>query len=360
MKNHLRLTSLSVCITLLLVTMSYCSKSKKDFAANNNKDYTELIEKSKAKQEHILEFKKKMEYYRDNPGLKSGDELLQIDATIIDWEATINFTYCHAYLELSDIVEYDIVLDIPLIKGDSITIANASDKYYNNILETIQNKFIETDYIDKKLMCVDLEPINGGDSLKINIFVGLEVSDIPPLLDWIYGEKQGECGTNAYATIYDAAIILAIDVRNHFYQEPPANCRWYFTDIIAYEDNNPTLVPNPDDQPYYYPGVITDNYKDYMIYYAHQIVAPGLSDDVRCVESLSEKGFYRQSYINITQGHIEDAPVYLEGQMKFYTCDYTGLELNFGTYYYLTHKLETRLGRRFCECTISVEDISQY
>ena len=248
MKNNLKTIIVLLSTVVLVLTLSYCNKSNSErLTSENQSDGQGLIEKSKAMQEHILEFKTRMEFYRDNPDLKSGEEKIQIDATILDWEATINFTYCYTYLELSDIIEYDVVLNIPLINGDSITIANASDKYYNNILETIKDKFIETDYADKKLMCVDLEPVNGGDSLHINIFVGLEDNNVPPLYDWYYGKTLGVCGTNLFQLKWDAALIIGSEVRDHFYEAPPVNCRWYFIDNIDYIDYGEYSTTNPDD-----------------------------------------------------------------------------------------------------------------
>ena len=99
-----------------------------------------------------------------------------------------------------------------------------------------------------------------------------------------------------------------------------------------------------------------------MIYYAQDNIQPGLIEDVTCVESLTEKGFYKQNYIDITQIHIGNSPVYLEGQMKFNTCDYFGTrDYNYDDgYYYLQHILTTKLGRRFVAISIGVEDITNY
>ena len=103
--------------------------------------------------------------------------------------------------------------------------------------------------------------------------------------------------------------------------------------------------------------IIIDNYKDYLIYYAHQNVQPGLSEDVRCVERLTEKGFYKQNYIDITQDYLDDAPYYLLGRMKYNTSHYEGKEIEENSVIILKHILKTKIGSRFIECSIEVEDI---
>ncbi len=322
------------------------------------------VDPSEAMVAHILEFKDRMAHYRENPNMKGSEQLLQIDSTILDWEATINLTYCHAYLDLGEMVVFDTILDIPLVEGDSITIAKASEKYYDNILESIQDKYFMAEFTEKRLVSVDLEPVNGGDSLWISLVVGNPAQPSFPNYDWYWGLKKGVCETSLYFDEKDAAIVLAEEVRNHFYQAPPENCRWFFTNIITYEDLNETPIINPYDEPYYFPGtdIKEDNYCDYMIYYAHESVAPGLIEDVMCIEASTEKLFYKQSYINITQEHINESPIFLEGHMKVQTCTYSGVRIydELSEKHFLRHELVTDLGRRFAACSIEIEDIAQY
>jgi hypothetical protein len=294
-----------------------------------------------------------MQSHHDNPNLKGSEALLQINATILDWEAAINLTYCHSNLDLGEIVVFDTVLDIPLVKGDSITIAKAAEKYFDNILESIQGKYFTAEFSEKRLVSVDLEPVNGGDSLAISLMVGNPNLNSYPLYDWYWGKKEGVCVSHQYFGEKDAAIVLAGEVRDYFYTAPPENCRWTYTDIKTFYDKKPLLYPNPND-------LEEDNYQDYMIYYAHEDVADGLTEDVRCIEGMTEKGFYKQSYLSITQQHINNSPIYLEGHMKLQSCAYFGLEIYDGDGHYLKHELTTHLGRRFLACSISLEDIAQY
>ncbi|OFZ08183.1 MAG: hypothetical protein A2338_05060 [Bacteroidetes bacterium RIFOXYB12_FULL_41_6] len=341
-----------------MVLVNGCKKEN----TNTQVKQTVVDDGSEAITAHILAFKERMAYYHENPNLKGSEQLLQIDSTILDWEATINLTYCHSYLDLGEMVVFDTILDIPLVEGDSITMLKASEKYFDNILESIQDKYFMAEFTEKRLVSVDLEPVNGGDSLSISLMVGNPNLNVDPLYDWYWGKKEGVCVSHQYFGEKDAAIVLAGEVRDYFYTAPPENCRWIFTNIITYTDDNTTPVLNPDDEPFYYPGtnIEIDNYCDYMIYYAHEDILPGLTEDVRCIESLTEKGFYKQSYLSITQQHINNSPIYLEGHMKLQSCAYFGLEIHDGDGHYLKHELTTHLGRRFAACSISLEDIAQY
>ena len=307
---------------------------------------------SDAMLDHILTFKNLMQTHHDNSNLKSGEQLLAINSTILDWEAAINLTYCHTNLDLAEIVVFDTVLDIPLVEGDKITVTKASEKYFNNILESIQNKYFTAEFSDKRLVSVDLEPVNGGDSLSINLIIGNPIIPYYPSGDWKYGDDLGQCDGGLYAPL-DAADVLAMDVRNYFYQDPPANCRWTFTNITEYVIDRPTDYLNTNDDE-------IDNYCDYLIYYAIDNVTPYATDAVTCIEHDDEEAFYRQNYIYFTQKFLDDAPVFLEGKMKYQTSIYVGEEKYKDGHYYLIHKLVTKLGRRFLACTVPIEDIAQY
>jgi len=337
-----------------VVVVNGCKKEN----TNAQVQQTVMDEGSEAMVAHILEFKERMAYYRENPNLKGSEQLLQIDSTILDWEATINLTFCHSYLDLGEMVVFDTILDIPLVEGDSITMLKASEKYFDNILESIQDKYFMAEFTEKRLVSVDLEPVNGGDSLSINLIIGNPIIPYYPSGDWKYGDNLGQCDGGLYAPL-DAADVLAMDVRNYFYQDPPTNCRWSFTNITDYVKENPLDYPNTNDVPHYNNNKI-DNYCDYLIYYAIDNVTPYGTDEVICIEHDDEEAFYRQNYINFTQKCLDDAPVFLEGKMKYQTSIYIGEEKYNDGHYYLRHKLITRLGRRFAACSIPIEDISQY
>ena len=304
---------------------------------------------SKAMIAHILAFKQKMQYYKDNTGLRS-DEKEQVDSTVLDWESTINLTYCYSYLELSDSRVYDTTLVLPPVSQDSMLMSDISNKYYNEIVYAVQAQYFKAPFADsvKKLMAVDLEKTTGGDSLHIKSLVGNTMAPAHPAYDWKYGNYLGTCDGQHSVGTWDAAHEIADNTRNHFYEAPPANCRWYFYGPIqTITVDDPTSYSNPTDPP-------PANYKDYLVYYASSALGT-ITADVLCLEHYDELAFYKNNYINLTQDWINGS-----SGRKFKDCDYTGTQKNIGNIQIYKHKLRTFLGYRGIVCDISIEDISAY
>ncbi len=306
-------------------------------------------ETNQAMLQHIFDFKKRMEYYRKNPGLRSSEKE-QTDSTVLDWESTINLTYCYSYLELSDAKIFDTILAMPPINNDSMLMSDISDKYYNEIVYAVQTQYFQAPFPDsaKKLMVVDLEKTSGGDSLHIKTLIGNTQAMAHPPYDWMYGEKLGTCDGQHDVGVSDAAHVIADSTRSHFYEDPPAGCRWYFyAPITTIYVDDPTQYANPND-----PDPV--NYEDYLIYYASSAVGP-ITNDVLCLEYYDELAFYEQNYINLTQDWIDDC-----GGKKFKDCEYSGNHFVVNGYNVYKHLITTYLGNRAVVCDISIEDISQY
>ncbi|MDT8392924.1 MAG: hypothetical protein RQ761_03710 [Bacteroidales bacterium] len=322
-------------ISTLFVSIQ-CSKetNEQQFSSTD-----QLIQESEAMTAHILAFQEKLEYYRDNPSLKSSENKYVLDA-INDWEATINMLYCHSYQEISEIAVFDTIIPIPLIPGDSMEMTDVSERYYNAILASVQtNYYVDAPFANQILVVVDLEPVPTYDSVLVNTWIGNTLVVSHPPDDWLYGDLEGTCGNQLYYGESDAAKQSANYVRNIFYEDPPSGNNWYFINIqtiyanpLDKDENDDFLYLNPDD------GIPNDNYKDYLIFYAAQIIPPGLVDTVKCLESYPELHFYKQSYVDLTQDWIDDS-----NGKKFKECEYEGK--NYGTC--LQHELETKIGKRY-------------
>ncbi|MCD6111877.1 MAG: hypothetical protein J7J86_01265, partial [Bacteroidales bacterium] len=132
--NILTIAILTVFLSATVFFINACKKST--FEQSDEKKI--IDNKSSSMVNYILNFKKKMEYYKNNPGLKS-NEKKQVDESVTDWESTINLIYCYSYLELSDVVVYDTIIALPTISEDSILMTDVSDKYYNEIVYAVQS-----------------------------------------------------------------------------------------------------------------------------------------------------------------------------------------------------------------------------
>jgi len=355
--KKIRLLFISIALVALTVTLQHCNKNYDGKALstpkvnnNNNNDNSDAVVA------HILAFKAKMKYYKENQGLKS-NEKEQTDSTVLDWESTINLTYCYSYLELSDTKVFDTTIAMPPVSNDSILMTDISDKYYNEIVYAVQAQYFQAPFADsvKKLMAVDLEKTTGGDSLSIISLIGNTTTVMHPPYDWKYGEYGGTCDGQHDVGISDAAHVIADNTRNYFYEEPPAGCRWWFNNIETIDIKNPKekdnngnyIYRNPDDDPGF------DNYKDFLIYYASSDIGP-ITDPVLCLEHYDELAFYKQSYIDLTQGWIDGS-----GGKKFKDCKYEGLKFS-NTPAKYKHRLTTFLGKRWVECDINTDDIANY
>lgn len=344
MKNRRIIAAIAVyaLITTTFVIVQSCQK-RTDMQKSV---ITDLEEESKLVVEHIQNFEKKMEMYRNNPDLKSSEKEYVLDA-ILNWESTLNYNYCYSYLDISEIKIYDTIIAIPKDINDSMAMTDVSGKYYNGLLVAVQTHyFVNAPFTNKKLMAVDLEPTANYDSVRISTWIG---NDTPGMLhpeyDWIFGMTEGTCYNHYYIGESDAAKQAAINTRIAFYEAPPAGKRWAFPNPTNFEAKPLDMVGgeyiyiNPDDDD----GL--NNNMDYMIYYAHQNVPPGLTAGVRCVEASPELNFYKQSYVNLTQG-------WLTGNLKFKECKYTGEDNT----YYLRHILKTTIGLRFVS-EVAVEEL---
>ncbi len=336
-----------------IIYLSGCNKNYSEQKANNA---TVNEQTNDNMFQHILDFKKRMDYYRENPGLKS-NEKEQTDSTVLDWESTINLTYCYSYLELSDAKVFDTILAMPPINDDSILMSDVSDKYYNEIVYAVQAQYFQAPFPDsaKKLMVVDLEKTSGGDSLYIKSMIGNTMTMAHPPYDWMYGEKLGTCDGQHDVGIHDATHILETNTRNHFKEDPPTGYSWTFINIDdiyvpdpTVQENGNYLYRNPSDDPGF------DNYKDFLIYYANSTYGT-VTHAVKCLEHYDELDFYKQSYINLTQDWIDAS-----NGKKFKDCCYVGKDVSEDTTTILKHELETFIGNRILAALITPDDISQY
>jgi hypothetical protein len=104
------------------------------------------------------------------------------------------------------------------------------------------------------------------------------------------------------------------------YEDPPSGQNWFFTNIEEiFADpvqvvNGNMIYANPDD-------IVTNNWLDYLIFYAHSNIGVGLVDTVRCIENSSELTWYKQSYVSLTQDWVANS-----NNKKFYQCNYMGFD----------------------------------
>jgi hypothetical protein len=235
----------------------------------------------------ILAFKQKLDYVRENPNLKSGEDDLTIDEAVWNIEALVNYTYADASADFYTIVNDSVSITVNLIEGR--VAINDIIAAYDQIVDSLSAKYNQILSTEKQLMIADVSvkeinevavvfEVNSAISSGIlNPGGWFGVNDI-----WFYGmadyNNGGYCGGiyNGTHTNDDAA--EQIQRKIMFRRSLPSGHR-YFIDIkevyvdgqnneLIYEPNSqePILcgccdIINPNDP------IQNDNYYDRLVFF---------------------------------------------------------------------------------------------
>jgi hypothetical protein len=344
MRNYRLFFALATATILFGGIMLTNSCSKQDNSMNGADE--QLLAESKAMTERVLDFKQRMEYYHDNPGLKDGGQLYTAPEAMLELETLLNYTFCHTGMNCPVVETGYSEVVMPLNELSKIADPRLSQLYYEEIIDSIQAQMNRSSLENKKLLLVDLEQTgqatNGDAIIGVTALFGIEPGD-PVLGNWWYGEHYGQCdGTNFGQ---DAATIIRQKVYNMMYQTPPAGCSWRFTSVQRFELLDPTDYPLDGPE---------DNYRDYKIYYAHKDIGP-IDNVTKCLTA-DDQTFYRNHYNTFVQDKMN------ETNKKFYNIDISGFPILDENHQpiELMHILYIIVGNRYLECSVLIEDILAY
>jgi hypothetical protein len=346
MRNYRLFFALATATILFGGILLTNSCSKQDNSMNGVDE--QLLAESQAMTEKVLAFKQRMEYYRDNPGLKDGGSLYTAPDAMLELETLLNYTFCHTGINCP-IVEtgYSEVV-MPLNELNKIADPRLSQLYYEEIIDSIQAQMNRSSLENKKLLLVDLEQTgqapNGDAIIGVTALFGIEPGDPVLAPNWWYGEHYGQCDGSNFG--HDAATVIRQEVYNMMYQAAPAGCRWRFSSPVdKHTFDNPLLFPLEGPM---------DNYRDYKIYYAESTVVP-YTDAIKCLTP-SDQTFYRNHYITFVQDIMNVT------NKKFYNIEIAGIKQGgIESPEELLHKLDIYVGNRYLECDpVPVDDILIY
>ena len=332
--------STALCAVFVLLSLLTILPSCNKPSELQNPHENTPIEDQDAARNSILEFKQNLEYFRDNPGLKS-DETFPADSAMLDIEALLNFNFCYTNIDADKKVFKTCQVIMPLDVNERISYTELVYLYYNIIIDSIQAQMTELNYPNMKLLLVDLERSgtnNHGDAiLKVGALIGNEQNNVLHDGSWWYGKNHGTC-SGMYAP-QDAATQLDLHVTNAMLPNPPNGCRWYFRTIYAktFDPKQDTL----DDTP--------DNFIDWKIFYASSEYGE-IDYDVKCL-SQYEMSTYKGYYITYAQDYETQTG------KKFCYCVIVGEEMNDNNYNIIQHTYTVYTGFRTYECDLEVEDI---
>ncbi|MDP3461566.1 MAG: hypothetical protein Q8S18_02130 [Bacteroidales bacterium] len=337
MRNYRLFLSLAAATMLFGGIMIIHSCSKQDTGvkvADEN-----LLAESQAMTEKVLAFKQRMEYYRDNPGLKSGGLRYTADSAAQAMEELINFTYCHTDIVCNKKVVMISDLLMPLDDIYKISDPDLMEVYYNKVKDTIRAQMLRTDFDNMKLLLVMLE-LDGIDAnrnaiIKVRSVVGNHL--ISPVLTsengYWYGELYGDC-QNFNAGV-DATTILVDDLNFLFFPSPAPGYRLKKVPMIL-------LPPLSAEDYWIVPEESRDNFQDSKIFIAKSIYGT-ITDDTKCLSSDNllylEMEFYHDQY--------RDLILELEENYDMDLCDVNIFDKNrlINNSLQIEHEIELFLGK---------------
>jgi hypothetical protein len=345
-RRLLTLTQLTLATLLLTFVMVSCNKNHQKINTDNQSDYTELIEKSKDLKKHVTDFKSRMEFYRNNPGVKTGGQLYTKESAILEIENLINYNFCYTGLQCNKKSYEETELIMPLDDLLKINDPKLSEVYFNQLIDSLQAQMGRVNYTNMKLLLVDLElgniDSNGDAVVIVGALIGNEATSVLHNDSWIYGDNQGLC-SSGWTNDEDAASQLATRVTNAMLPDPPNGYMWTF-------GNPHSKVLNPKDHPL---TTSPDNYLDYKIFYAEENAGLQLTigDDEECL-TMYEMNFYEDYYIDFAEGFEN------EYSQKFSNC------ILYGQPEYSPHSIKHYytiiIGTRHLKYPFEVDDILEY
>ena len=223
---------------------------------------------------NIKNFKKKVDFLKANPAIKSG-ETMSVDSAIWYIDASFNYTYSFINERFEKYDSDEFLLTIPKTNGE-INLNDISTAFYEMKDKTVLvYDAIETE--NKRYYSSHFEIVSNTASelvLKTTVTIGSKSNDDPPYPepngpfeigeDWLYGEMLGDCSGGSWGAS-DAAEEIEDEVINYREQQDE-NSQYdvYYTDPgyeVSYDISDGDymeLFLNPyDNQPI--------NYRDYYI-----------------------------------------------------------------------------------------------
>ena len=310
------------------LTINSCTKQESSEQSLNSQqsEHPQMTAEDISVYNRIVNFKKKVDYIKENPGYKSG-ETMSVDSAKWYLDAAFNLTYSFIFDSFTDFYTDSVFIEVTLTDGeidlndlsasyfelydklhevyDSFSGEN-KDLYLSNIeiveskSETVTFKTTAT-FGDRGTSSGDEQPFAEGDNLK-------------------YGDKLGYCNPPPY-TSDDAAKKIkqaTLDYRDLYIQDEGEDWHAYYTgptalvQVYSYND----LFDNPND-----PGTPTntdpyDNIRDRLMMYQYKTYNP--ENFTECIY-WEEMNFYYFGTHEVVYNIIYDHPeVWPEVQGKWF------------------------------------------
>jgi hypothetical protein len=241
---------------------------------------------------HILEFKERMEFFRNNPTLKSSGESYSADSATLELESLLNYDFCHTDIECYSRTFMESELIMPLNVLKRINDPELMQVYYDKVIDTIQAQMSRVSYSNRKLLLVDLEhtgyDTNGDAIIGIGSLIGNQNTlTFTPPPGWWFGFLGGTCLHN-YIGELDATIVYHTEIYGVQFPAPPPGKKYQKSHIM-------TLDPIHPEDHFVVPVNQRDNLMDSKLFYANRTYGT-ITDTERCLTNYNEKPYYIGHY----------------------------------------------------------------
>jgi thymidine kinase len=310
--------SIFISAALMMATVSFnaCTKQENDVQALNRKiQQPEPTREDVAIFNKIMDFKKKVDHIKENPGYKSG-EMMSVDEAKFYLDAAFNLTYAFTAESFKAFNTGTFFITISK-NGEELSLDEVSAAFYEMKDKTVLIHEA-TEGLEKQLYVSHME-ITGNTTneveFKVTATIGARNETTPPAItpfeegdDWMYGETLGDCYGN-WEDQRDAATEIewaTNTYRPYFIQDEGENWYAYYTDpsalindVTVYDnETNKQLFRNPND--------VMDNDRDYYLLYQKKDEANNLY--VHTCIPWDEMNFYYNGAHKVIYEIIQENP----------------------------------------------------
>jgi hypothetical protein len=210
----------------------------------------------------ILDFKKKIDFYRANPNIKSG-ESKSVDSTVWYLEAAANLYYGEPNFEANKVDYSSTTFEVTKTNGEVLMtdILLAFDKVINHL----NTHYASIEGSNKQLTVADVAlEEDASDKVTLRISSSIKkggTTGIEAPFHFYWGLDMGNCSSSPNIPGDDAADILTNGLETDFLVEHPpiggngtAEINGYFTDVVsfAYNNNGQWTPPTPNNYELFY------------------------------------------------------------------------------------------------------------
>ncbi len=338
-----------IVISAVILTIR-CSKDSNEPALSQSE---QLQQESEAVVAHILAFKERMEFCRDNPDMKSSGIGSPADSATLEIESLLNYDFCYTDIECNTRTLEVTELIMPLNIYQRINDPELTLVYYEKVIDSIQAQMGRVSFANKKLLLVDLEfdgyDANGDAIISIRSIVGnqMTLTEHQPT-GWWFGNFGGTCDHNYTGRDATTEIHREIYYFIHFPAPPPGK-KYVKSNIITLgkitpEDEGNWLVDPPD----------RDNYEDNKLFIADHIYGT-IGDYQLCITNHDEMPFY----INHYNQFISDAENDYGFDMTEFVIEDKQI-VSGNNYTKIWHELTITLGNVYLINYVVTQDITTY